>query len=152
MARKCRAALITCEDFRLNQRDGSRNYIAEFIKKLETDCDLITRAGGVQDIVRPEEQGFLKSLLRDIRVSVELHEVKTIHLVNHEDCGAYSFPDSSSRKEKLEQHKKDLQTAREIILKEFSGIEVKLYLAELEPETEDVFVIKGVDCLPKRHD
>lgn len=144
MAHKCGAALITCEDFRLNQRKGGRNCIAEFIKKLETNCDLITRAGGVQDLVRPEDQGFFKSLLRDLRVSVELHETKTVHLINHEDCGAYSSLNFSSREEELEQHKKDLKTAREIISKEFPGMEVKLYLAELEPEPGDIFVIGGV--------
>ncbi len=142
MASKCGAALLACKDFRLHQRNGNRNHIAEFIKDLETDCDLITRAGAVHDLVRPEEQGFFKSLLRDIRSSIKLHDIKTIHLVNHEDCGLYRYMNFPSRKENLEQHKKDLKKAREVISREFPEIEVKLYLAELEPKTEDVFAIK----------
>jgi len=109
MKHTCQAALITCEDFRLHQRKDGRNYVAEFINKLGIDCDLITRAGGVQDIVRPKNTGFLGSLLRDIEVSVKLHKVNTIFLLNHEDCGAYQDINFNSRQEELKQHKKDLR-------------------------------------------
>lgn len=58
MSHYCKACLVTCEDFRLHQRKGGRNYIAEFIKNLGVDCDLITRGGAVQDLVRPSSGGF----------------------------------------------------------------------------------------------
>ena len=48
---KCEAAVITCEDFRLHQRKDGRNYIANFIKSLGVDADLITRGGSIQDLV-----------------------------------------------------------------------------------------------------
>ena len=142
MKHKCEATLITCMDFRLHQRKDSRNYVAEFIKNLGVDCDLITRGGGVQDIVRPKQDGFNNSVLRDIEVSVKLHDAEVIYLLNHEDCGGYSGMDFSSREEELNQHKKDLQDAKEIILQKFSSKKVKLYFAELEQGTSDVFIVK----------
>jgi len=156
MSHKCEIALITCEDFRLQQRKDGRNYVAEFIKSLGEDCDLITRGGGVQDLVRPPHQGFFwkflrwvgldfkKSLLRDVEVSVKLHQASTIHLVNHEDCGAYGGMNFSSRDEELAQHKKDLGDAKKIILEKFPEINIKLYFAELKGGTEDIFIIKEI--------
>jgi hypothetical protein len=144
MSHYCEAALITCEDFRLHQRKDGRNYIAQFIKELGVDCDLITRGGGVQDMVRPREQGYRDCLLRDTQVSVKLHEADTIYLVNHEDCGAYGDMDFSSRDEEIEQHYKDLRKAREIILENFPDKTVKLYFFELK-ERPDVFEAKFIE-------
>jgi hypothetical protein len=143
MAHYCESALITCEDFRLHQRKDGRNYIAEFIKNLGMDCDLITRGGGVQDMVRPKERGYCDCLLRDAEVSAKLHDAKFIYLVNHEDCGAYGDMNFSSREEELEQHYKDLRAAKEIILENFPDKEVKLYFGELKEEP-DRFEIKPI--------
>ncbi len=144
MNHTCEAALITCEDFRLHQKKDGRNYIAEFIKGLSVNCDLITRAGGIQDIVRPKEQAYSDCLLRDSGVSAKLHKAKIVYLVNHEDCGAYSETKLNSREEELEQHKQDLQFAREKLLQSFPGLDIKLYFAELEPKSEDTFNIKEI--------
>ena len=145
MAGDCKAALITCEDFRLHQRTDGRNCIAEFISPLGEDCDLITRGGGVQDLVRPKKEGYSDSLYRDTRVSAKLHNVETIYLVNHEDCGAYRDMDFSSREEEIDQHHKDLRKAKEMILERFPEKEVKLYFAELVKGSSDKFEISPVE-------
>lgn len=73
---------------------------------------------------------FSASLLRDIGVSVELHNVDTIYLLNHEDCGAYGDMDFTAVDE-INQHKNDLEDARKIILDKFPNVEVKLYFGHL---------------------
>jgi hypothetical protein len=45
MAHYCDIALVTCEDFRLHQRKHGRNIIADYVKELGCDCDIITRGG-----------------------------------------------------------------------------------------------------------
>ena len=144
MAHYCEAALITCEDYRLHQRKDGRNYIADFIKELGVDADLITRGGAIQDLVRPPEKGYYDSVLRDTDVSARLHEATTIYLINHEECGAYGGMKFSSREEEIEQHRSDLQKAKEIISQQFPGKEIKLYFAELE-ESPDVFNIRSIE-------
>ncbi len=74
-----------------------------------------------------------------------MHNAEIIYLLNHEDCGAYSGMNFSFRDEELSQHKKDLAGAKEIILQKFPGKKVKLYFAELEQGTSDVFGIKEVN-------
>lgn len=144
MSHHCEAAIITCEDFRLHQRKDGRNYVAEFIKELDCDCDLITRGGGVQDLVRPQKDNFDSSVLRDAEVSAKLHEAQTVYLVNHEDCGAYASMNFSSRDEELEQHFRDLRQAKQMIEENFPGKQVKLFFGYLEKGSEDVFEIKEV--------
>ncbi len=137
----CEGVVITCEYFRLHQRKDGRNYIAESIEKLGVDCDLITRAGGVQDLVRPRE-GFEKSISRDVEVSVKLHNTSKIFLINHADCGAYSGFNFNSSEEEFAQHKKDLLAAQEILNKEFLNKEIKIYFAWLKEGIQDEFEIK----------
>jgi len=144
MSHHCKAALITCEDFRLHQRKDGRNYIAEFIKTLGCDCDLITRGGGVQDLVRPEQDGYAGSFLRDLNVSASLHQADTIYLINHENCGAYGSFNFLSRDDELEKHYDDLRKAKEIILEKVPDKNVLLFFGELEPDSGDVFVIKEI--------
>ena len=145
MTNKCEAALITCEDFRLHQRADGRNYVAEFIESHAQDCDLITRGGGIQDLVRPKTEGYSNSLVRDTQVSAKLHSADTIYLINHEDCGAYMDMDFSSRKQELQQHYKDLRKAKEIILEKFPEKEVKLYFGELLEGSSDKFEINPIE-------
>lgn len=145
MANQCEAALITCEDFRLHQRADGRNYIAEFISGLDKDCDLITRGGGIQDLVRPKKEGYSDSLFRDAQVSAKLHNADTIYLMNHENCGAYKEMDFSSREEEMDQHYRDLRKAKEMILGRFPRKEVKIYFAELLEDSSDEFEINEIE-------
>ncbi len=143
MSHTCQAALVTCEDFRLHQRSDGRNYIRDFILSLGVDCDVITRGGCIQDLVRPQP-GFEGALLRDLRVSVDLHQAKTVYLVAHEDCGAYRHFGFKFRTDELQQHREDLRTAKQMINDGFPEVEVVLMLAELTPASTDQYVIKPV--------
>jgi hypothetical protein len=136
--------LVICEDFRLHLRADGRNAIGEFIRGLGVDCDLITRGGAIQDLVRPRS-GSDDSLLRDLTVSVDLHQVKTIYLVNHEDCGAYGEHAFASRETEIKQHRTDLELAAEMIKRSFPGVDVRLAFAELASGTDDTYVVKLLD-------
>ena len=145
MAHYCEAALITCEDFRLHQRKDGRNYIAEFIKNIGTDCDLITRAGGIQDIVRPKDKSYCDCLLRDSGVSAKLHNAKTVYIINHADCGAYGGFNFQAGEKEFARHKKDMIKAKSEILKEFPELSIKLYYGELATGSNDIFNIKKIN-------
>jgi len=93
-------------------------------------------------LIRPAEDNFDKSVLRDARVLAMLHKAKIVYFLNHEDCGAYEK--FSSRESEIKQHIEDLYKARDIILEKFPKGIVKLYFVELETGTDDVFNIKEV--------
>lgn len=141
MSHHCEAALVVCEDFRLHQRRDGRNCIADFVRRERVDCDYICRAGGIQDLVRPKP-GYDEALLRDLTVSVNLHQVRRILLISHQDCGAYKPLGFASLEAETNQHKADLALARTILWDRFPGIEIQLFLATLSSGSRDDYVIE----------
>ena len=141
MAHTCEACIVTCMDFRLHRRADGRDAIGKFVDQLGCDCDLITRAGAVQDIVRPASEGD-NTLLRDIGISVAMHEIETIYLINHEDCGAYSAHDLPDADAECAMHNDDLDAACVILREKFAGIEVIPVLARLAEGSDDDYIIE----------
>lgn len=137
-----RVVCIGCIDFRMNRRRDGRDYTGEFTARLGYDCFPVSRAGGVQDLVRPLSNGFKESILRDIRVGVKGHGASRVISLNHENCAAYAHFQFRNRAEEISKHEIDLKEAKEIITYEFSGIIADLYFAELIPGTKDEFIIK----------
>jgi len=143
MAHHCDAALVTCEDFRLHRRHDGSHFVAEFLEQQAVDCDIITRAGGIQDLVRPTP-GYAESLLRDLSVSVQLHRVRRIFLVHHQDCGAYKPLGFTSVEAETRQHIQDLHAAQTILHSRFPEVEILLFVAKLKPGNTDTYVAEPV--------
>ncbi len=140
----CEAVIVACEDFRLHQRSDGSNLLAEFIKDLGYDCDVITRGGGILDYVRPHDvgHGFDGSVLRDLKVAVKLHDVKNIIIVGHEDCRAYGYLHFKCMESEMNRVQADMRIARNALKKEFPRVQVLLYLAKLVPGSVDRFVLE----------
>jgi len=146
MAHICEAALVTCEDFRLHQRKDGSNFIAQFIKEEQIDCDLITSAGAILDLVRPKHEEQRKSLMEDIDVSVNLHKAQKIYIVHHEDCGAYGGKEAFSSDEKeFEQHKADMLEASALLESEFPKVEIITCWAALKSGTHDEWLMEKLN-------
>lgn len=140
-----RMALVGCVDPRINQRPDGRDYVGAYIAWFGyDDCFRITRAGGVQDIVRPQVEGYRESIMRDIRVAVS-HGIDFLELMNHELCAAYAHFEFKNRQIEIAQHKEDLLQAKGIILGGFPGLTIGTSFAELAPKTKDVFVISSFE-------
>lgn len=72
----CSTLLVSCIDFRIQRivEEWARERLGE------RQYDRVAVAGGVKD---------LPSILKQIDLSVKLHNIKKVVLMNHEDCGAY---------------------------------------------------------------
>lgn len=116
---KCSGLIVTCIDFRL------QDFADKFIKdKFGTkNCDRVAIAGGVKDF---------ENILNQIKISKRLHDINTVVLVNHEDCGAYG---EEGTKEK---QNKDLKKAAEEIKSQIPGVEVETYYLHLDGNFEKI--------------
>jgi carbonic anhydrase len=121
MGHTCSTVLIKCMDFRL-----TRDVYAWLEKKgLVNDCDMISVAGAAKDIVE-NSQGYVCSL---IKLSIELHRIKKVILMQHMDCGAYGGSTAFQNKaEEIAKHKAEVNKAREIIAGQYPKIEIESYL------------------------
>jgi carbonic anhydrase len=78
------ACVVWCFDARFSA------LLGEHIKKEELqNIDLVKVAGGVKELVSPENNAHRDYLLDQIKKSIALHETKKIVLMAHSECGAY---------------------------------------------------------------
>lgn len=129
---ECEAVILTCIDFRFWKET------TEFIEK----------EVGIRSFDFPSLPGAAKAInectegdlaTQCIGVPCDLHHVKKMVIVNHEDCGAYGgSKDFETREEEQKFHEKELQKAKEKLLAKYSDKEYILVYAKLDEEKENI--------------
>lgn len=119
MGHTCKTIVATCIDFRF--QPAIHRWIEE--KYGEGGFDRVAYAGGVKSF---------DTVLEQVKLSKKLHNIETVVLVNHEDCGAYG--EAGTR----EKHEQDLRAAKERVEQEISGVKVELYFLTLDKHFEPV--------------
>lgn len=119
MTHTCNAIIVTCIDFRIQKY--IRNWTDKELKG--KTFDLVGFAGSTKD---------LETIMKQIDISVRLHNISEAYLIHHEECGAYG---SESTPEK---HAEDLIKARKAILSTYSDLQVHLYYLHLDGTFEPV--------------
>ena len=128
MAHTCSTLIITCMDFRLGEP------IYNFAKEqgISKDYDLIAMAGGIKNLVKPNNLTDVDLMFKQIDVSANLHSVKNVIIVNHEDCGAYGGKKAFENDAAEERtHMEDMEKAKQMILEKYPNLEIKIYYASL---------------------
>ena len=115
----CDAAVVCCIDFRFQK------FISDWTQKELKDkmYDRISFAGSTKD---------LDTIMKQLSLSKDLHEIKEVFLIHHEDCGAYG--EAGTKKK----HAEDLHEAEERIMNEISDVDVKLYYLRLDGTFENI--------------
>ncbi len=116
----CEVLVIHCMDYRLQR------YLNDWLDSNagRGNYDRVSIAGGVQDVF---------PVLKHIELSVTLHKIRKVILINHEDCGAYG-PSGT-----FERHKADLRDAERRVLALFNGLLVEKYYLKLDGSFERLF-------------
>jgi carbonic anhydrase len=110
---KCDALVVHCMDYRLQKflhpwimsRFGADNF------------DIISLAGGVHDY---------EMVLKYVHLAVQVHSIKRVALINHQDCRAYGRDGTYKR------HKHDLMDVKHKIEVLFSDLEVETFYLRLD--------------------
>jgi carbonic anhydrase len=123
----CSNAILHCIDFRFQE------FLDRFIDEqgMGGDCDRISIAGGVKEF---------GEMFHELDLSEQLHHVKDMYLINHQDCGAYGEAVVSDPREQ-EIHASDLQRARELLVAKYPELRVHLYFLTLEGEFRKVLSV-----------
>ena len=124
MSHSCKYFIVHCIDFRLQQKTK------EFMEKegLLGNCDVVSVAGAVKNI---------DFVLEQIGISVRLHGMKEVILLNHTDCGAYGGSSKfSSAQEERDFYIVEMEKAKVAILGKYPNLLVKMMLAKILPSGE----------------
>jgi len=116
---KAKACILSCIDFRFQEQ--IHNWLEEngYMGK----SDLIDVAGASRDLVAPIKENHKKALMREIELSVNLHDPDEIIIIDHQDCGGYAqdgtIPSGLSKKEDIEMHLPYIEDLDLILAKKF---------------------------------
>ncbi|MDF1498356.1 MAG: carbonic anhydrase [Patescibacteria group bacterium] len=131
MLHNCKNLLIRCMDFRLNNEVDRWTKESDLFKG---GFDVVSVAGASKNLADGSEE-IKNSFLKNIAVSVDLHQAERIIIFHHSDCGAYaqSYDFNFLKKEK-EKQIEDMKKAREIILEKYPKVEIVLVWGEMKDE------------------
>lgn len=119
MKPKAESLIVTCIDFRL--QISINNWISKNLT--EGTFDRVALGGGVKN---------LDIILDQVKIGNDLHKIKKVVLVNHENCGAYGKAGN------LKKHTSDLKTAEKKINTLYPNLEVEKYYLHLNGDFEKI--------------
>ncbi len=113
------AIVIACVDFRFQK------FVDDWLLKNigRNKYDRVGLAGGVFDFY---------TVLKQVEISVNLHHITKVILMNHENCGAYGAVGTRER------HIMDLTEAERKVEALFPGVDVETYYIALDGTFEEV--------------
>jgi len=126
-----KAVVIRCMDFRTVS--ALRDHLVGL--GLKDKYDLVSVAGAAKNLVDPANPADPEFLIRQIAIALSLHRVTEVILINHMDCGAYGSVSFASKEDERARHEGDLKKAKEIIQKQFPGLQVRTVLADFVQTT-----------------
>ncbi|MFZ3054767.1 MAG: carbonic anhydrase [Minisyncoccales bacterium] len=123
----CSTIAFHCIDFRT---------IKETMKFLDNkcglgNCDIVSVAGSGKGIADDNEV-FKNYLIRQIKLSHDLHQSKTVILIHHSDCGVYNnCYEFNSGEEERQKQIEDMKKSEAVIKEIFPDMTVEKVWAQL---------------------
>jgi len=126
---KCEAAIVWCFDNRFE------TVLRKLIKRLQIEYfDPIRIAGGTKCLASPDRESDRDFLIEQIRLSMRLHDTKSVILMLHSDCGAYgglaAFENDSDTE--AQHHCLELQRATSYLHSQIPELKVQPVFVDFE--------------------
>ncbi len=127
-----------CMDFRF--QSGVQDWLKS--QGYLGSCDEVIVAGASRDLVKPIEPGHKEYLIRQIDLSVKLHDPDEIVIIDHQDCGGYAQDETIKSgledQEDRDAHKSYAAEAKAILQAKYPDKEIKTFYAKLEGGIEEI--------------
>ena len=115
------ALIIACSDGHIS---GALNTLQ--LELGEPEADRLLMPGG--PLVFTQSGAESRVALACVRTQLELHGSRTIHLVSHQDCGAYERALGGLGFDQQEILERDLRRARTLLENAHPGVDVRSYV------------------------
>lgn len=130
MGHTTQGALLTCIDFRF--QEAFPQYMKQ--KGIE-GYDRISVAGATKAFMDPKPESETEFVLNQFDISVGLHKVQDIVLMNHEDCGAYGGRDAfDSANAEHDTHFDHMEKTASLLKERFPEVNVHTVWARIDDE------------------
>ena len=130
------AILLTCMDFRL--MDEIERYMTG--RGLRDKYDHIILAGASLGALTDKYPAWNKTFWEHVDIAIKLHNVHTVVVIDHRDCGAYKVilgPDhAKDPKVESDTHAAQLTALRKLVKEKYPNLKVETYLMDLQGKVE----------------
>ena len=136
MSHHCKALMLHCIDFRFGKA------IEDYLERngLLNNCDIVSVAGAVKNLVAPKETSDRSFIIRQIEISKKLHDIENVILMNHTDCGAYGETSVfTNDAEEIKKHSDDLKEAKNIVQEQYPDLGIQLVLSKINSSGQITF-------------
>lgn len=121
------ALVLMCIDFRFHQS------VVDQLKVRGLEAfDLKADAGAVKYLVSPEKPEVRDWIIQNIEIAKRLHQINSVVLINHADCGAYGGNEAfESDEAQLDFHRAQLKDARTLLSSKFPDLSIQTLFAKM---------------------
>lgn len=128
----CDAVVLMCIDFRF------RKWVPEEIEKRDAKkFDLVSYPGASLSLTSEKSLAH-DAILSAIEIARNLHNIREVIIVEHEDCGAYGGASAFESKDHEEAAHGERATAASALIQRVIGIPTRLFYARLEGKLERI--------------
>ncbi len=138
---KVKALVLSCIDYRFVSIE--QHFLQQ--QNLEGQYDWLSLAGASLALSNFPSNAETQTFWEQLELSVNLHDIEKVIILDHQDCGAYATKidrqlSQDFTKEK-EIHRQYLTKAYHLIKQNYPSLQIELYLALLNGETEQISIL-----------
>ncbi len=135
---KTDALLLTCMDYRLI--NDAVKYMNE--RGLKDKYDQLILAGASLRATTEKYPAWNETFWQHLEVSIQLHHIETVILMDHRDCGAYKVIFEKdfykNKEEETKIHTEHLKKLAGMIKKKYPKLKVETLLMNLDGSVEEI--------------
>ena len=123
MSSKYKAMVLSCIDPRFQSKVYS--YLCK--RKLKGKYSSFTIAGSAIGVTAPKFKKWHKTFWDNLDVSIKLHKISRLIVINHEDCGAAKIANNKKKFNSLIErkiHNESFKNIKKIIIKRYPYLKV----------------------------
>lgn len=132
------ALLLSCMDYRLV--DDTEKYMSD--RGMRDKYDHVVLAGASLGALTVEYPSWNKTFWEHLDIAIKLHNIHTIILMDHRDCGAYKviLGDEHTKNADTEKatHALELRMLKAEILKKYPTLKIEMLLMSLDGKVETI--------------
>ena len=135
MSSKYKAMVLSCIDPRF--QPIIFNYLVK--KKLKGKYSLFTVAGASIGVTAPKFKKWHRTFWDNIDISIKLHKIQKLIVINHRDCGAAKILNGKKDFNSLNEikiHKSSFKKIKKIFKKKYRKLKIETYLISLNKKIE----------------
>ena len=130
MSSKYKAMVLSCIDPRF--QPIIFNYLVK--KKLKGKYSLFTVAGASIGVTAPKFKKWHRTFWDNIDISIKLHKIQKLIVINHRDCGAAKIINGKKDFNSLNEikiHKSSFKKIKKVFKKKYRKLKIETYLISL---------------------